>query len=135
MESDLFHKNVRQAREQAGLTQAEMAEELGVGRTTYIAFEVGRTRLFNRLVDKMAARLGKSPEALLYGDAYEDAMLREEGSAEEWRRAVVDDYEQRLSDLKEQLDSAQRLIESQSATIRTLNESLEYMVGQLRRNE
>ena len=41
------HTRIRHIRESAGLSQAAMAEELGIGRTTYINFETGKTKLFS----------------------------------------------------------------------------------------
>ena len=39
MQNDFFHTNLRQARELAGLSQAELADEIGVSRTTIVALE------------------------------------------------------------------------------------------------
>ena len=44
---DVLHTRIRDAREKAGLTQEEMADRIGIGRTTYINFENGQTNLFS----------------------------------------------------------------------------------------
>ena len=71
MQNDFFHIHLRQARELAGLSQAELADEIGVGRTTIVALEGGRTRLFNKTVSLIADRLGISVETLLCGGRVE----------------------------------------------------------------
>lgn len=128
---DTEHILIRQAREKAGFSQTEMAEELGVGRTSYIAFETGRTKLYNKLVGKMSAQLGISPEELLFGRRPDESLLRDESAMEEWRRDIVDKYERRLTRLQEHLDSANRIIACQDAHIQTLNRSNQYLLEQL----
>ena len=102
MQNDFFHINLRRARERAGLSQAELADEIGVGRTTIVSLESGRTRLFNKTVSLIAKRLGITDEALLCGREVEE-LLREEPSRIEREQAIRDEYEQRLDTLREKL--------------------------------
>ena len=132
---DTVHTHIRQAREKAGFSQTEMAEELGVGRTSYIAFENGRTRMFNPIAGKMATRLGISLEELLFGRRPDEELLRDQTALDAWKRATVEDYEQRLAILQDKLDAANRIISYQDANIRTLSESNQYLISQLRKNE
>ena len=132
---DSLHIPIRQAREQAGFSQTEMAEELGVGRTTYIAFETGRTKLYNKLVGKMCARLGITPEELLFGQRPDEALLRDQSTLEEWKRNIVDEFEQRLAALNVKLDAASKIISYQDNNIRTLTETNQYLLEQLRKND
>ena len=132
---DVIHNRIRRAREQAGFSQTEMAEELGVGRTSYVAFESGRVRLFHRTVGKMAERLGISPEELLFGPRPDEGLLRDQTALDEWKRATVEEYEQRLAILQDKLDAKNQIIETQQTTIRSLNESNQYLISQLRKNE
>ncbi len=135
MNLDSEHIRIRQAREQAGFSQIEMAEELGVGRTTYISFETGRTKLYNKLVTKMADRLGFEPEELLYGQRPDEALLRDQSTLEEWKRNIVDEFEQRLAALNEKLDAASKIISYQDNNIRTLTQTNQYLLEQLRKND
>ena len=132
---DSVHIPIRQAREQAGFSQTEMAEELGVGRTTYIAFETGRTKLYNRLVDKMSDRLGITPEELLFGRRPDEVLLRDQASLDEWKRNLVDDFERKLAVVNERLEAANKIISYQDANIRTLTETNQYLLEQLRKND
>lgn len=112
-----------------------MAEELGIGKNTYVNFETGRSRLFNRVLGLLAARLGMSAEELLFGPRPDEQLLRDSVALDQWRRSLVDEYEQRISALQERLDAAGKVIEAQGTTIRTLTESNQYLMAQLRKDE
>ena len=122
-------------REKAGFSQTEMAEELGVGRTSYIAFESGRTRLFNPIAGKMAERLGLSPEELLFGRRPDEDLLRDQAALDAWKQATIDDYEQRIAALQDKLDSVNKIVSYQDAHIRSLTDANQYLISQLRKNE
>ena len=132
---DELHTRIRRAREQAGFSQEKMAEELGVGRTTYVNFETGRSRLFSSLLDRMADRLGKSVEEILFGERPDEQLLRDEAALEEWRSSLVADYESRLSALQEKVDALARVIDVQDTTIRTLNDAKQFLMSQLRKED
>ena len=132
---DELHTRIRQAREQAGLSQEKMAEELGVGRTTYVNFETGRSRLFSPLMEGMAARLGKSVEEILFGERPDDRLLRDKAALEEWRSSLVAEYESRLSALQEKVDALARVIDAQDTTIRTLKDAKQFLMTQVRTEE
>ncbi|MCR4824084.1 MAG: helix-turn-helix domain-containing protein [Bacteroidales bacterium] len=132
---DPIHLRIRRTREQAGYSQTRMAEELGVGRTTYISFETGRSRLFNPLVDKMAACLGVSPEELLFGRLPDAELLRDQTRLDEWKRAVTEDYENRLKELQDQLEALRKANALQETALRALSSSNEYLLGQLRKDD
>ena len=109
MQNDFFHIHLRQARELAGLSQAELADEIGVGRTTIVALESGRTRLFNKTVSLIADRLGISVETLLCGGRVED-LLREEPS---------------------RLEAEQRLNKALQDNVDSLSQSNKFLLKQL----
>ncbi len=131
---DELHIKIRRAREQAGFSQEEMAEELGVGRTTYINFETGRTRLFNPLLESMAGRLGISVEELLYGPRPDEQLLRDNAELQRWRTSASE-LEQQNSSLQERLEAAGKVIDAQGTTIRTLSDSNQYLMEQLRKED
>lgn len=55
MPTDKTHTSIRRIREEAGLSQAMMADELGIGRTTYINFETGKVNLYCKTLSKFAS--------------------------------------------------------------------------------
>lgn len=126
--------HIRKVREDSGLSQNMMAEKLGVGRTTYIAFETGRTKLYNKLVGKMSNYLGISEEELLYGPRPEEGLLYDQASLDEWKKGIIDDYEHRLTILQEKLAAANRVISMQETNMKTLTETNHYLLQQLRKN-
>lgn len=134
MQNDFFHINLRRARERAGLSQAELADEIGVGRTTIVSLESGRTRLFNKTVSLIAKRLGVSDEALLCGREVEK-LLREEPSRIEREQAIRDEYEQRLDTLREKLEAEQRLNKVLQGNVDSLTQSNQYLLSQLRKEQ
>ena len=134
MQNDFFHINLRRARERAGLSQAELADEIGVGRTTIVSLESGRTRLFNKTVSLIAKRLGITDEALLCGREVEE-LLREEPSRIEREQAIRDEYEQRLDTLREKREAEQRLNKVLQGNVDSLTQSNQYLLSQLRKEQ
>lgn len=134
MQNDFFHINLRRARERAGLSQAELADEIGVGRTTIVSLENGRIRLFNKTVSLIAKRLGITDEALLCGREVEE-LLREEPSRIEREQAIRDEYEQRLDTLREKLEAEQRLNKVLQGNVDSLTQSNQYLLSQLRKEQ
>jgi transcriptional regulator with XRE-family HTH domain len=134
VQNDFFHINLRRARERAGLSQAELADEIGVGRTTIVSLESGRTRLFNKTVSLIAKRLGITDEALLCGREVEE-LLREEPSRIEREQAIRDEYEQRLDTLREKLEAEQRLNKVLQGNVDSLTQSNQYLLSQLRKEQ
>ncbi len=120
LRDDKAHTSIRKFREKAGLSQTMMAEELGIGRTTYINFETGKVRLFCKTLTSFAEYFGVSEEEVT-GAGRSDGELRERESFEDRKKAIIDDYENRLSAMNEKLSSLHRLIEAQEMTIKTLS--------------
>jgi DNA-binding XRE family transcriptional regulator len=131
---DFFHNNLKRAREQAGYSQAKLADEIGIGRTTYVALESGRTRLFSKHVGKIAACLGLSIEELLCG-CTEKELLSERASMDEWKKTVVDDYERQLAELRDKLEATRQLNDALQANVHSLTESQNYLLSQLRKDQ
>lgn len=131
LREDKVHTNIRKLREKAGLSQIMMAEELGIGRTTYINFETGKVGIFGKTLTKFAAYFGMTEEEVVgYGES--DGMLRERENFEEAKKALIDDYEGRLAALNVQLESMDRIVRAQEQTIRTLSETNSYIMSRLK---
>ena len=106
MSRDKAHDNIRRIRKSLGLSQAAMAEELGIGRTAYINFETGRTLLYSRNLVKFSAYTGISESSIICSEFREDSegsLLRDEGGEQLRMKAVREDYEKRIAELQEKL--------------------------------
>ena len=112
-----------------------MAEELGVGKNTYVNFETGRSRLFNRVLGLLAGRLGISMEELLFGPRPNPQLLLDTAAREEWRSSLVAEYEKRYTAMEEQLKAANQVIDAQETTIRTLTNTNQFLMKQLRKED
>ena len=134
MQNDFFHTNLRQARELAGLSQAELADEIGVSRTTIVALESGRTRLFNKTIHLIARRLGVSVETLLCGSRVEDLLL-EQPSILERERTLREEFERQRQVLQDKLDAEVRLNKVLQGNVDSLTQSNQYLLSQLRKEQ
>ena len=106
MSRDKAHDNIRRIRKSLGLSQAAMAEDLGIGRTAYINFETGRTLLYSRNLVKFSAYTGISESSIICSEFREDSegsLLRDEGGEQLRMKAVREDYEKRIAELQEKL--------------------------------
>lgn len=62
---DYFNKNLRWAREQKGLSQKDVAEKIGVAKSTYSLYESGSREPNVQTIKKIADVLGVSADELL----------------------------------------------------------------------
>lgn len=127
--------NIRCIREGLGLSQASMAEELGIGRTSYINFEKGRVNIFCKTLKKFSAYCGVSETDIISGNSSGDGLLADSSDFEEERRTLVADYEKRLAAEKEKYESALKVISAHEITIRTLTETKDFLLTQLHKND
>ena len=67
MDEITIRENLKRARISSGLTQAEMAERIGISVTAYQKIESGRTRILNTNFSKCAEVLGVSLSELVNG--------------------------------------------------------------------
>ena len=132
MQQDFFHSNLRRARERAGISQAELADEIGIARTTIVSLESGKTRLFNKNLQLVADHLHLSIEELLCG-ASADIILMDEPSRAERERALKAEYEGRIAQLQEKLEAEKRLNGALQANVDSLTRSNQYLLEQLRK--
>ena len=132
MQQDFFHSNLRRARERAGISQAELADEIGIARTTIVSLESGKTRLFNKNLQLVADHLHLSIEELLCG-ASADIILMDEPSRAERERALKAEYEGRIAQLQEKLEAEKRLTGALQANVDSLTRSNQYLLEQLRK--
>ena len=132
MQQDFFHSNLRRARENAGLSQAELADGIGIARTTIVSLESGKTRLFNKNLQLVADHLHLSIEELLCG-APAEVLLQDEPTRAEREKALKTEYEERIALLQERLEAEKRLNEALQSNVDSLTRSNQYLLEQLRK--
>lgn len=131
---DLFHNNLRLAREQAGLTQDQLAADIGVVRSTINQLECGKTRLFNKNLPKIAARLGRSSVGeLLLGESPE-RLLQDVFTRTERENALRAEYESVISGLHDQIDAAKKRAEELQERVDELTKFNDFLMAQHRKN-
>ena len=111
-----MNANIRKIRIEMGLTQSEMAERMGVGRSTYCNLEYGRTSLFSKALVRFAEVCGKKVLEIISGRS-EEELLRDEKNFDEIHQALVDDYERRIEALQKELNGLQALLDERDRTI------------------
>ncbi len=126
---------IKALREDRGLSQSQLADELGIGRTTYLNFETGKTRLFSKNLVALAEYFQLSEEEILCGEKPSEAVLRDVEDFEEKRLALITEYEARLSDLNTKLQQAQQTIEDNKQIIQSLTQTNQFLLSRLNKND
>lgn len=126
---------IKALREERGLSQSQLADELGIGRTTYLNFETGKTRLFSKNLVALAEYFHLSEEEILCGEKPSEAVLRDVEDFEEKRLALIAEYEARLSDLNTKLQQAQQTIEDNKQIIQSLTQTNQFLLSRLNKND
>lgn len=80
---DKFHENIRRERANKGYSQDDIAEKMGIERSTYSNFELGKTKLFAKNMYRFAEIVGKSEEEILLGNTPLTAGYLQEGILED----------------------------------------------------
>ena len=138
MSRDKAHDNIRRIRKSLGLSQAAMAEELGIGRTAYTNFETGRTLLYSRNLVKFSAYTGISESSIICSEFREDSegsLLRDEGGEQLRMKAVREDYEKRIAELQEKLAEVDASLKHQIQVSESLIKTNEFLMGRLDKND
>ena len=65
MSAEPFADRIKRFRTLRGLTQAQLAEKIGISRGLEASYESGRIRLYDDMVARFALALGVSADALL----------------------------------------------------------------------
>ena len=126
---------IKTLREEHGLSQSTLADELGIGRTTYLNFETGKTRLYSKTLTAVANYFQVDEEELLCGKKPSDKVLRDIESFEERRLALINEYESRISTLNTKLQEAQEIIKSNKQIIQSLTQTNQFLISRLNKND
>lgn len=132
IEREAIAARIRQAREEAGLSQTEMAEAIGVIPRTYQNYEsLTRPRTPWGSMNDIAKITGKSTEWLIHGDNATPELFAKVSSVgqvdagfEEFR-AYVQELNTKLDDARLERGAIQALIDQQNANLGTQTGVLE----------
>jgi len=135
MDNKSVKKNIRESRHAAGLSQAEMADRLGLSKTAYNNLESGGTKLISGKVEMIAEVLNTSAEKLVLG--YEPVPktsgrlkdMTEEFDVEKAR--IINDYEDQLEKLRKQFKTLNEYVELLKDSNRTKDEIISMLKKEL----
>lgn len=130
MDNKSLKKNLRNAREKAGKSQTEMAEELGISRTAYRNLETGKTKIISECLPKLARAACISEEVLVLGYSpvdKESIALNDYKGREEELLARIRDLETQNKRLTEEKESLEREMRGKDQQIELL-QSIRYML-------
>ncbi len=97
---------IRRIRLQRGYSQDEMADLMGVERSTYSNFETGKTKLFSKSMSRFAEVLGITEEEIILGGPRPlTAGYLQEGTLED-RMEAIESKLDTLNELLRQLNDA-----------------------------
>jgi transcriptional regulator with XRE-family HTH domain len=103
-------RRIRQARNEAGLSQPEMAEAIGVIARTYQNYEsVKDPRVPWGLMNQIAAVTGKTTEWLIHGDQAAARAVQVDDGFDEFRQ-YVSDIRQDIQNVNGRLDDLARTV-------------------------
>lgn len=125
--------NIRNVRTAKKLTQAEMADIMGISRQAYFNFEHGNTSIINRQVAKMAEALDISEEELMFGYNPEDFQidgLHERAIWQERLGVLRDEKETEIAIKEDKISSLIDLLESEKFHIGTQRKYIESLESQ-----
>lgn len=125
------HDRIRSLRKQRGLSQTQMAEALGISRTTYINFEAGRTKLYSENLSLFAQHFALSEQQILFGEAASSDILNDNANLSERLRTISSEYEQRINDLLRERNSLLEQLTDIKETLKHLQQTNSYLLRQL----
>lgn len=127
VEKSLLYQ-IRKFREQLGLKQEEIADELGVSRATYANFEEGRVKIFCGTLEKMAKFAGVPVSVILYGIDLSPEYLLLESQKEKDKRKVIEQYEARIRELEEDKKNLYLMLDDARETHAMDRKTINYLI-------
>ena len=102
---------IRSLRQKAGLTQAQMAEKLGISRIAYREIECGATKITIELIERISEALNCPKDKIVMGydlDAVQMESLRD--SRAEFEKEILS-LQQKVSELAKKNEELGRQVE------------------------
>ncbi len=136
MDEDAIRLRLKESRNRNGLTQKEMAEELGIDRNTYSNIERGSTALVCRHLERIAELLHTTEEELLLG--YKPCRPGDKDSLDDVRIQYQEKLDNAKDGYEDKLASANKLLATYEEMIRMLraqNEEQKLEISMLKKNK
>ena len=119
---DRLHENIRRVRMRLGYSQDDMADLMGIERSTYSNFELGKTKLFGSSMSKFASAVKMSEEEILLDGGPLTAGYLNAGGIEE-----------RLDAMETRLKAMEASIGAVETTLGKISGQLEILTAALKR--
>ena len=107
------HEYIKKLRVKSGYSQDEMADLMGIERSTYSNFELGKTNLFSPNLAKFAQVLGLSEDEILQGEPKPRGYVSE------------GELSDRIDELSGKIDILSCQVETLTETINLLSQKLD----------
>lgn len=128
MNNNTVKENITKIRKGNGLSQAVMAEKLGISRTAYRNIENGDTKLISDNLARIAEIFGLSSEEIMLGYApsqENSRKLQEMQQTYSTRHSeAIGKYEDEIRRLNKEIDTLNNLVDALKDSIKTKDEMI-----------
>ena len=113
MDNNSIKDNIRRIRKRSGMTQEDMAHELGISLTAYRDLERGATNIVNSNIARIAEITGTTTEEVLgYTTVPDEDRIQD----------VQVEYGAKIENLQTRINDLEKIVASLEAVIATKNE-------------
>lgn len=128
MDNESIKKNIERKRSEKGLSQQEMADQLGIKRNTYRQIEKGSSSLISGHLQTIAKILDTTAEELVLGYKPSDGTKIIEDN-EEYTKTLIHGYDKQIAELKVSISNLSREV----ADLRVMVEDKDLIIKYLKK--
>ena len=123
MDKNSIKDNIRRIRKRSGMTQEDMAHELGISLTAYRDLERGATNIVNSNIARIAEITGTTTEEVLGYTTVPDEDRIQDVQVE--YRAKIENLQTRINDLEKIVASLEDVIATKNEIISILKKNID----------
>ena len=123
MDNNSIKDNIRRIRKRSGMTQEDMAHELGISLTAYRDLERGATNIVNSNIARIAEITGTTPEEVLGYTTVPDEDRIQDVQVE--YGAKIENLQIRINDLEKIVASLEDVIATKNEIISILKKNID----------
>ena len=123
MDSNSIKDNIRRIRKRSGMTQEDMAHELGISLTAYRDLERGATNIVNSNIARIAEITGTTTEEVLGYTTVPDEDRIQDVQVE--YGAKIENLQTRINDLEKIVASLEDVIATKNEIISILKKNID----------